>query len=59
MKKYNMADMSRGVMSGHDEALNLAEVLSMTDWSDEEVDRIADLKVGERFGDDILVERTK
>lgn len=59
MKKYNMADMSQGVMSGHDEALNLAEVLNMTDWSDEEVDQIADLKVGERFGNDIIVERTK
>jgi hypothetical protein len=58
-----MKDLSGGVGNTRtDENLNLRQAMEMTDYSDEEIDKIPDLKVGEVLlltrDEDISIMRT-
>ena len=56
MRKYNLDSQSDTHLKG----VSLAEVINLTDWSDEEIDRLAELQVGEKSDfDGIKVERVK
>lgn len=47
MKRYTMEDRSGGVVNRQDTNLSLQQVFEMTDYSEAEVDQIADLQVGQ------------
>lgn len=59
IKRYTTRDESAGYVSAEDTELSLQRVKEMTNWSDEEFDKISELKVGQKlnFGG-ISVERT-
>lgn len=63
IRRFTMQDRSGGKVNRTDENLSLQDALHMTDYSDEEVDKIADLQVGQEllFGreQDISIKRTE
>lgn len=61
MRKYEVTEVRD---NGNDEvtkSLLLRELIRTTDWSDEEVDQLAEMKVGEQMvvDEDIIVVRTE
>lgn len=60
MKRYTTRDESAGYVSAEDKGLSLVGVYHMTDWSEQEFDKISEMKVGDKlnFGG-ITVERTE
>ncbi len=62
MKRYTMRDLSGGRVNREDENLSFLGCLEMTDWSEDEVDRLSDLEVGGLVllsDGDIVCERTE
>jgi len=49
MKRYTMEDRSGGTVNRRDCGLSLQQVFEMTDYSESEVDLIADLQAGQEM----------
>lgn len=59
MKRYITRDESAGYISAEDSDLSLVGVYHMTDWSEEEFEKISEMKVGDKLNfNGITVERT-
>ena len=60
MKRYTTKDESSGYISAQDDNLSLVGVYHITNWNDEQFDKISEMKVGEKLDfDGVTVERTK
>lgn len=58
MKRYTTRDESAGHISAEDKGLSLVDVYHMTDWTDDQFDKISEMKIGEKLDfDGITVER--
>lgn len=58
MKRYTTRDESAGYISAEDKGLSLVDVYHMTDWTDDQFDKISEMKIGEKLNfDGITVER--
>nr|UWF98059.1 MAG: hypothetical protein [Bacteriophage sp.] len=58
MKRYTTRDESAGYISAEDKGLSLVDVYHMTDWTDDQFDKISEMKIGEKLNfDGVTVER--